>query len=235
MNLTDFFNSKKIIEEKNYSGTYRMGEFYKYENAIMEIFEKIEILKESDDNLLYQSELTNILINFYEGIFNIMDKLASEMRNGNNNNQAGFNEFFEFLKQVYIKLLDSSNKKTLKVSNNINIDTEPSIENYLKIKNEINSYIKKLYNLFSKTKDLEVMDFAIEEQKIVMISFYEGLLTIAKKMKEEIEKGKNDYSGTMYFIMMELERIINNISENDLNLKENTIVMTYKTNDVIEG
>lgn len=234
MNLTDFFNSKKIIEEKKYSGTYRMGEFYKYENAIMEIFEKIESLKESDDNLLYQSELTNILINFYEGIFNIMDKLASEMKNGNNNNQAGFNEFFEFLKQVYIKLLDSSNKKTLKVSNNINIDTEPSIENYLKIKNEINSYIKKLYNLFSKTKDLEIMDFAIEEQKIVMISFYEGLLTIAKKMKEEIEKGKNDYSGTMYFIMMELERIINNISENDLNFKENTIAMTYKTNNFIE-
>lgn len=234
MNLTDFFNSKKIIEEKNYSGTYRMGEFYKYENAIMEIFEKIESLKESDDNLLYQSELTNISINFYEGIFNIMDKLASEMKNGNNNNQAGFNELFEFLKQVYIKLLDSSNKKTLKVSNNINIDTEPSIENYLKIKNEINSYIKKLYNLFSKTKDLEVMDFAIEEQKIVMISFYEGLLTIAKKMKEKIEKGKNDYSGTMYFIMMELERIINNISENDLNFKENTITMTYKTNNFIE-
>lgn len=233
MNFTDFFNIQK--EKQTYNGIYRIGEFYKYENSVIETFKKLDKM---ENNLLYQSELTNILINFYEGIFNIMDKIALEIKNGNNNNQVGFEEFFEFLKQIYFNLLNTSKRnikteKLIKKSKLLDLDASPSIENYMKIKNEMNNYIKKLYNIFSKTNDIEIMDFIIEEQKIIMTSFYKGLFEIAKKMKDEMEKGNNNYSGTMYFIMVELDKIIDNISVDDSLLKSNEVIMTYKIDDTI--
>lgn len=240
-NIINFFYSKREIDDRNCKKYYRTGEFYKYEVIIQEKLIELNNLKNETSNMLYQNEIQNILIKFYNAVFNVCDKLAIEIHNGIFSNKDGFLIFFEFLSQTYLDMIDLSKQKDytvkreemIKISDTIKKELKPTVNDYVNVRDSIDSYIRKLTEIFNNTKNEKEIEFSLSEQYNILSKFYEKIIEIARNMKDEIENGIGINTGTMYFIMMELEKIINDLPDtsNLININDDSKIMEYKSSN----